>query len=94
MSFYLTLVLETDPTFIKSSINILLSEKVSNDIKRLSWSSSEIILLNLLHKNVGKAKCFWWNIHVLLFIEILIKYSECFVTEIMEFAYKLVLFVL
>lgn len=36
MSLYLTLVLETDPTFIKSSINILLSEKVSNDIKRLS----------------------------------------------------------
>lgn len=92
MSLYLTLVLETDPTFIKSSINILLSEKVSNDIKRLSWSSSEIILLNLLHKNVGKAKCFWWNI--LLFIEILIIYSECFVTEIMEFAYKLVLFIL
>ena len=58
MSLYLTLVLETDPTFIKSSINILLSEKVSNDIKRLSWSSSEIILLNLLHKHVGKAKWF------------------------------------
>lgn len=36
MSLYLTPVLQTDPTFIKSSINILLSEKVSNDIKSLS----------------------------------------------------------